>query len=229
MNTNLLHINKDLVYGDLIYNEVSKISENKSNKVLKLKSNLDRKNLKHQLHIKGRIAAKKCLEKLGIKNFEILKDKSGAPIWPKGIYGSISHSRDKAVAIVSKNYNLVGIDLEHKKRDINLNLKNRICTESEKEWVGDNKEKLLSIFSTKEAIYKAFYNIEKLTFMDAELKKTQLKKTGLKKTQLKSTGLKENNQGFEVNLNLKSNPNFKFNTYLIIDNDYITSIVSLDY
>ncbi len=212
-----MFINKNLTYK-----EVSTSND-------ETKDKLNHKALTHELHTKGRIAAKQCLEELGVKNFKILKHESGAPIWPKGIYGSISHSKDKAVAIVSKKYNLVGIDLEYRNRDINLNLKNRICTESEKEWVGDDKEKLLSIFSTKEAIYKAFYHIEKLTFMDAELKKIQLKKIQLKNMQLKNMQLKNKYDGFEVNLNLKSNPNFKFNTYLIVDNDYITSIVYLHY
>ena len=75
------------IHKDLIYKEVNEIDKSNTQvkSLLKYKSKTN-----EELHIKGRIAAKQCLEKLGIKNFEILKQQSGAPIWPKEVYGSIA-------------------------------------------------------------------------------------------------------------------------------------------
>ena len=61
---------------------------------------------------KGRLAGRKALKALGILNFSILKAESDAAIWPNGIYGSISHSQDKAIAVATKDYDLIGVDLE---------------------------------------------------------------------------------------------------------------------
>ena len=160
----------------------------------------------------GRLAGRKALEALGISDFPILKSESGAAIWPDGVYGSISHSNNKAAAVAAKDFNLIGIDLEYLKKELNINLKKRVCTENEKKWVGDDKEKLLSIFSTKEAIYKAYYPIRKLRFKDVELTK--------------------NEKGFSVELNIDLNQKFKknfvFNSFLDRKEDYITSLVFLE-
>ncbi len=162
----------------------------------------------NNLHIKGRIAANKCLEKLGIKDFKILNNKSGAPIWPEGVYGSISHSHQKAVAVASKEYKLVGIDLEHRKRTINLNLQKKICSKHEQNWIKNDNEKLLSIFSTKEAIYKALFPIKKLSWKDVELSR--------------------NENGFDIELKVELRNIKNFKTILEIKDDYITSLVYLN-
>ena len=160
----------------------------------------------------GRLAGRKALKALSISNFPILKSQSGAAIWPDGVYGSISHSNNKAAAVAAKDFNLIGIDLEYLKKELNINLKKRVCTENEKKWVGDDKKKLLSIFSTKEAIYKAYYPIRKLRFKDVELTK--------------------NEKGFSVKLNIDLNEKFKknflFNSFLDRKEDYITSLVFLE-
>lgn len=135
------------------------------------------KNYKSQKRVleykRGRIAAKKCLEKLGIYSFPILKSANGDPIWPLNIAGSISHSNDLAVAVISKEHKFIGVDLEYLKQSRNPEIFKRICTEKELTWQDKDLEKGIRIFSAKEAIYKAFFNIEKLSWMDVELDESQ--------------------------------------------------------
>ncbi|QOJ24569.1 MAG: hypothetical protein HRU78_13700 [Gammaproteobacteria bacterium] len=46
----------------------------------------------------GRFCAHQVLDKMGHKDTPLLADQNGAPLWPCGITGSISHSGGKAVA-----------------------------------------------------------------------------------------------------------------------------------
>lgn len=67
---------------------------------------------------KGRYCAHQALEKIGCHAFPILRDEFGAPIWPEGITGSISHSGDVAAAVVARKTNIQGIGLDLQKRAI---------------------------------------------------------------------------------------------------------------
>ncbi|TXI37128.1 MAG: 4'-phosphopantetheinyl transferase superfamily protein [Nitrosomonas sp.] len=67
---------------------------------------------------KGRYCAHQALEKIGYLAFPILRDEYGAPIWPEGITGSISHSGDAAAAVVARKTNIQGIGLDLQKREI---------------------------------------------------------------------------------------------------------------
>lgn len=67
---------------------------------------------------KGRYCAHQALEKIGYHAFPILRDEYGAPIWPEGITGSISHSGDAAAAVVVRKTNIQGIGLDLQKREI---------------------------------------------------------------------------------------------------------------
>ncbi|MBS0423294.1 MAG: hypothetical protein JSR71_02455 [Proteobacteria bacterium] len=46
----------------------------------------------------GRFCAHQVLDRLGYQDVPLLADQCGAPVWPCGIAGSISHSGGKAVA-----------------------------------------------------------------------------------------------------------------------------------
>lgn len=46
----------------------------------------------------GRFCAHRVLDRLGYQDIPVLADQYGAPVWPSGITGSISHSGGKAVA-----------------------------------------------------------------------------------------------------------------------------------
>lgn len=60
-------------------------------------------------HLAGRIAAVHALREFGEKTVPGIGDRR-QPLWPDGLYGSISHSGNTAVAVVSTTP--VGIDIE---------------------------------------------------------------------------------------------------------------------
>jgi len=109
----------------------------------------------------GRLCARKALLQIGIDNCVLTQGKKGEPIWPDLITGTISHSKKRAAAAVSKTEDIMGIglDIETVGR-INDRMLNRIITDREKEQLkGMNKQQSLGyaslIFSAKEAFYKA--------------------------------------------------------------------------
>lgn len=111
----------------------------------------------------GRACAQKALNQIGIQNITVEKSSSGAPIWPKGVQGSITHSLPFAFAIVTNQKNTyLGIDFEPVIS--NQDLANKICTEEEKSvFLKPIKDKqiylktLTAIFSFKESFYKCVY------------------------------------------------------------------------
>lgn len=60
-------------------------------------------------HLAGRIAAAYALRPFGLKAIPGMGEQH-QPLWPEGIFGSISHSRKRAIAAVSRMP--VGIDIE---------------------------------------------------------------------------------------------------------------------
>lgn len=113
-------------------------------------------------YIAGRLAARAALAELSILDFNVLKDADGSPIWPDSVQGSISHKEQLAVAIASKSFRYVGIDLEshmsHKKA---VKLADKITNEKEQEVIRNSilefSDGFTRTFSAKEAIYKAVY------------------------------------------------------------------------
>lgn len=82
-----------------------------------------------------------------------------APVWPMGVAGSITHSRDRAIAAVSTHYGAVGLDCEALVApDRALQLAAAIFSETEERL---RPEALpfatffTLVFSAKEALYKA--------------------------------------------------------------------------
>ena len=59
-------------------------------------ANLNEKSPRAQEHRLGRYCAEQALKAIGIKCDEIKSSAQGYPIWPKGIVGSISHSKGYA-------------------------------------------------------------------------------------------------------------------------------------
>ena len=129
--------------------------------------------------ILGRTAAHQALEKLGYQACPILKDKSGAPIWPAGISGSIAHSvkaENEAVgaAIVAKctDYISLGLDIEMLDRPFSSSLKSKISTPEEQAiFLRFNQTNPLKIFCCKEAIFKCLYPLcqQYFGYLDASL------------------------------------------------------------
>ncbi len=125
----------------------------------------------------GRLAAFRALRALGVTPRPVLKAESRAPVWQEGIVGSITHSRDRACAVVARKEMTcgVGVDLEALEPRVNFNISTKVCTEAEQAWLveapAEQDTRLKMIFSAKEAGFKAFFPIEKifLGYKDAEL------------------------------------------------------------
>lgn len=109
----------------------------------------------------GRLAAKRALSALGLENEELRRSESGAPLWPAGIVGSITHTARIGLALVARESDVValGVDLEHR-RTVH-EIEELVAFGDEREWVAPagalDEDRLLSLFAAKEAVYKAFY------------------------------------------------------------------------
>ena len=124
----------------------------------------------------SRLLARRVLQRMGRPPAEITSSKSRAPIWPQGVVGSITHTRNfVAVALAeASDVRSVGIDAEER-RPIKENLWKRICSESELRELERDKanmaERVGLFFSAKEAFYKAQFPITEtfLGFHDVEV------------------------------------------------------------
>nr|WP_174505591.1 4'-phosphopantetheinyl transferase superfamily protein [Acinetobacter sp. Marseille-Q1620] len=121
-------------------------------------------------YLSGRLAAKFALEMYEQHGFEIEQGQFGQPIWPKGMIGSISHTREErqCVAIActlqqSRSYQAVGVDIEFKGNNAVFQLENRSVADVflspiEQNYLSkfNNKYNIifLIVFSSKESLIK---------------------------------------------------------------------------
>ncbi|MDD7971545.1 4'-phosphopantetheinyl transferase family protein [Roseinatronobacter alkalisoli] len=115
----------------------------------------------------GRAAARNAMEQLGHMPRPVLQGDDRAPIWPAGLVGSITHTGHDALAVVTDDpaIRALGIDMELA-TPLEPNLWPVICTQNDLLWLAalgptqrGNFAKLL--FSAKEAVYKAQYQISR--------------------------------------------------------------------
>jgi len=127
----------------------------------------------------GRLLARRALGKLGVAPGPLLPADDRSPIWPEGIAGTISHTRNFcAVAVAPHDRSrCLGLDIEDGS-PLKAELAERICTPRELEWLAANtstdeeRGRLAKlVFSAKEAFYKCQYPLTKrfLEFEDVEL------------------------------------------------------------
>ncbi len=122
-------------------------------------------------YLAGRWCAQQALLQLGVTGIQVGIGDHRAPIWPNGILGTITHSKDIALAMVSKIENCrgIGADIEHfmsldqefKLRDYILNKSELAQFEILKSYISCP---LTLIFSAKESIYKSLYPTVKKHF-----------------------------------------------------------------
>ncbi len=106
----------------------------------------------------GRRAARAAMAALNIPPVPIRQGAQRAPVWPKGLYGSISHCAGCCIAAVTHD-GTIGIDVEPA-TPLNSDLIRMICTAPEQAWLTTQPDPCLAaklIFSAKEAVYKAQY------------------------------------------------------------------------
>ncbi|TIV46322.1 MAG: 4'-phosphopantetheinyl transferase [Mesorhizobium sp.] len=109
----------------------------------------------------GRHIAHELLRRLGCVNPAILRGRSGSPIWPAGIVGSIAHDDTMVVAVVARSGALrsVGVDIEPA---LPLPDDLRAMVAAPKDRLGDLDPKLGGriLFAVKEAAYKASFPLD---------------------------------------------------------------------
>lgn len=84
----------------------------------------------------GRACARAALERLGVGACEpgILED--GAPSWPEGIIGSISHSQGLAAAVAARRGEIEGLGLDVARiRSVDSDIAGMFATASERSWL----------------------------------------------------------------------------------------------
>lgn len=109
----------------------------------------------------GRASAHAALERLGHSSPIIGQGKSGAPLWPAGVVGSITHTRGFAAAIVGRaaDHRGLGIDAE-RPQGMREELWPRLFVEPELAYLARleasaRRQMATIFFSAKEACYKA--------------------------------------------------------------------------
>jgi len=125
----------------------------------------------------GREAARLAMRRLGVTPTEIPMGADRAPVWPKGLRGSISHSGDICVAVLARSstFQSLGIDIEAD-APLDDDLLDTICTGNEQRWLltqdADARGKLAKLmFSAKECAYKCQYplSLDMIDFMAFEI------------------------------------------------------------
>jgi len=123
-------------------------------------------------YLAGRYCARVCLQKLsqaqGFTGSDMIvgTGKNREPLWPHGIIGSISHSNQFAITIVShsaSSYLGLGVDIEEQmKPDLALSLCDQIMSKREVSQFNGLSQMCFEdfvtlIFSAKEALFKALF------------------------------------------------------------------------
>lgn len=103
----------------------------------------------------GRICARLGLRRLGLDKTAIPVGVRGAPQWPEGVTGSISHTAETAAAVVTslQRWRSIGFDIEDVASVTADLLELLVSSEEQRRPIG--AASLPSIFSAKEAVFKA--------------------------------------------------------------------------
>jgi 4'-phosphopantetheinyl transferase EntD len=120
----------------------------------------------------ARLVARELLAGFGILEAELPRSRSGAPVWPAGIVGSLSHDGEIAVAAVARAqiYAGIGIDVEPS-LPLPPELVEMVATPAERRRYSPECVNSRVLFAAKEAIYKAQYPLDQafLEFHDIEV------------------------------------------------------------
>jgi 4'-phosphopantetheinyl transferase EntD len=119
----------------------------------------------------GRACARAALAGLGHGEAVIAKGDDGAPLWPSGIAGSITHTDGYAAALVGNRFAGIGIDAE-RVGGVTPDLWPRLFTSAEQERLRAEADPLRAatlLFSAKEASYKAWALKGALAFREIDV------------------------------------------------------------
>lgn len=136
----------------------------------------------------GRALSQACLSLLNRSPVEIATGPNREPIWPKGIVGSITHSKGRCAAILSKNADLlIGVDIEEVANGSALDSIFHVTLQPDETDLIQTQDALTTdmlatlVFSAKETLYKALFPIVQQFFgfdhaeLDAVPRKNRLR------------------------------------------------------
>lgn len=126
----------------------------------------------------GRTLARQALAAVGARACGIGASEAGAPVWPDGFVGSISHTGPMVWAVAARRSDVrtIGVDLEAIAR-FSAGIERRVLTSREIRnalagLAGAERQAIVAtVFSAKEAFYKMQHPISgrRLGFQDAEV------------------------------------------------------------
>ena len=127
----------------------------------------------------ARNCAREALSRLGVPPAPILPGERGAPRWPDGVVGSITHCAGYRAAVVARGRDLltVGIDAEPGGRGLPDGVLDHVSLPAERAMLSELSAAVpgvpwdLLLFSAKESVYKAWFPLTRrwLGFEDAEI------------------------------------------------------------
>jgi enterobactin synthetase component D len=104
----------------------------------------------------GRLAAAEAMRLVGVVDGGVLgRTSDGAPAWPDGITGSISHHSGVACAVVSAEARSLGVDIAPLLADARLAAVTRRCLGDAEQSRWPSPHEVTVVFAAKESIYKA--------------------------------------------------------------------------
>lgn len=111
----------------------------------------------------ARIVARALLRQLGYETTALPRSFGGAPIWPKGVLGSLAHDSGVAVAAVSTSQELAGIGIDIEPAEIlPADLLELVTTPRERLRIESDPYQGRLFFVAKEAAYKAVYPLDRV-------------------------------------------------------------------
>lgn len=128
-------------------------------------------------HLAGRLCAEAALHALTGRYHSVGRQPDGAPCWPAGVLGSITHDAHGALALLAyrSDYRWLGIDVEPLLDEAGCEAVRHAClTPRERRWLAAARRPAAEAtlrFSAKEAYYKAVHPVlgGPMGFLDVEL------------------------------------------------------------
>ena len=109
----------------------------------------------------ARIVARTLLHRLGHEMTALPKSLGGAPMWPKGVLGSLAHDSQVAVAAVCSSENLDGVGIDVEPAEIlPADLLQVVTTPRERARIESDPYRGRLFFVAKEAAYKAVFPLD---------------------------------------------------------------------
>jgi 4'-phosphopantetheinyl transferase EntD len=111
----------------------------------------------------GRACARRAIARLGIESGPLERGEGGAPVWPAGVVGSITHCAGLCAVVVSRHSVAAGLGLDAEpSRPLPVELETLIVTEEEARWVTElpappHAGWSMLLFSIKESVFKCLY------------------------------------------------------------------------